>query len=163
MFIISSLCNDMRIWNNITNESLNLASRGVLVLLVSVQILLCLDFFCHSITMEVWKPARWKNSQISPKRAHACSDVLWMSPSSTGSFLQQDQISYLFHQWCKYIISQRIHFIWMKIYSFPWITSPVPSSSNDMIIWNNITNESLNLASSSCVWWISKGSFLLEY
>ena len=39
-------------------------SWGVLVLLVSVQILVRLDCFSHSITMEVWKPARWKRAKF---------------------------------------------------------------------------------------------------
>ena len=39
-------------------------SRGVLVLLVSVQILVRLDCFSHSIKMEVWKPARWKRARF---------------------------------------------------------------------------------------------------
>ena len=38
--------------------------RGVLVLLVSVQILARLDCFSQSITMEVWKPARWKTAKF---------------------------------------------------------------------------------------------------
>ena len=36
----------------------------MLVLLVSVQILVRLDCFSHSITMEVWKPARWKTAKF---------------------------------------------------------------------------------------------------
>ena len=43
---------------------------GVLVLLICVQILVRLDCFSHRITMEVWKPARWKTAKNSPKRAH---------------------------------------------------------------------------------------------
>ena len=37
---------------------------GVLVLLICVQILVHLDCFSHSLTMEVWKPARWKTAKI---------------------------------------------------------------------------------------------------
>ena len=33
-------------------------------LLICVQILVRLDCFSHSITMEVWKPARWKTVEI---------------------------------------------------------------------------------------------------
>ena len=36
---------------------------GVLVLLISVQILVRLDYFSHRITTEVWKPARWKTAK----------------------------------------------------------------------------------------------------
>ena len=43
---------------------LKLDCRGVLVLLVSVQILVRLDCFSHSITMEVWKPAQWKTAKF---------------------------------------------------------------------------------------------------
>ena len=38
--------------------------KGVLVLLICLQILVRLDYFSHSITMEVWKPARWKTAKI---------------------------------------------------------------------------------------------------
>ena len=38
--------------------------RGVFVLLICVQILVRLDCFSRSITMEVWKPARWKTTKI---------------------------------------------------------------------------------------------------
>ena len=48
-----------------TGNSANaLRSRGVLVLLLSVQILVRLDCFSHSITMEVWKPTRWKTAKF---------------------------------------------------------------------------------------------------
>ena len=58
--------------------------KGVLVLLICVQILVSLDCFFHSITMEVWKPARWKTAKIHrnehiPGRAFA-SD--WLGNSS---------------------------------------------------------------------------------
>ena len=36
----------------------------VLVLLICVQILVRLDCFCHSITKEAWKPARWNKVKI---------------------------------------------------------------------------------------------------
>ena len=36
----------------------------MLVSLVSVQILVHLDWFSHSITMEVWKPAQWKTAKF---------------------------------------------------------------------------------------------------
>ena len=39
--------------------------RGVHVLVICVQILVRLDCFSHSITMEVWKPARWKTAKIN--------------------------------------------------------------------------------------------------
>ena len=38
--------------------------RGVLVLLICVQILVRLDCFSQGITMEVWKPAWWKTAKI---------------------------------------------------------------------------------------------------
>ena len=44
--------------------------RGVLVLLICVQIFVRFDCFSHSITIEVWKTCPVKNSQNSPKRAH---------------------------------------------------------------------------------------------
>ena len=38
--------------------------RGVHVLVICVQIHVRLDCFSHSITIEVWKPARWKTAKI---------------------------------------------------------------------------------------------------
>ena len=52
----------------------------MLVLLVSVQILVRLDWFSHSITMEVWKPARWKRTKFhqnehTPGISHVTLDI----------------------------------------------------------------------------------------
>ena len=39
-------------------------NRGALVSLICLQILIRLHCFSHSITMEVWKSARWKTAKI---------------------------------------------------------------------------------------------------
>ena len=57
-----------------------------------------------------------------------------------------DKSSRLFNQWCKDITSQRTHIILWKD-PFMWINSLVPSSSNEMRICNDITNESINFGS----------------
>ena len=62
-----------------------------------------------------------------------------MPAPNTGSLLEQDKMSQLFHQRCNYITRQRTHFILMEI-SVPVINSPLPSSYIDMRIWNDITN-----------------------
>ena len=50
-------------------------TRGVLVLSICVQILVRLACFPHSITMEVWKPARWKTVKIH-RNKHPTGSVL---------------------------------------------------------------------------------------
>ena len=54
-------------------------TRGVLVLLVSVQILVHLDCFSYSITMEVWKPARWKTAKFH-RNEHTQNNLLNTEP-----------------------------------------------------------------------------------
>ena len=50
---------------------------GVLVLLICTQILVRLDCFSHSITMEVWKLARWKKTAKIIWNKHTS---VWGSP-----------------------------------------------------------------------------------
>ena len=50
--------------------------------LVSVQILVRLDCFSHSITMEVWKPARWMTAKFH-RNEHTPGSVLIIQSKAT--------------------------------------------------------------------------------
>ena len=53
-----------------------MVSRGVLVLLICVQIFERRDCFSHRITIEVWKPAQWKTAKIH-QNEHTPVYLLW--------------------------------------------------------------------------------------
>ena len=61
--LLSTGCLGFRYWLN-KEVCFCILSRGVLVLLICVQIHVHIDCFSHSFTMEVWKPARWKTAKI---------------------------------------------------------------------------------------------------
>ena len=75
---------DIPVFWLLVTSPLNFKARGVLFLLIWVPILVRLDCLSHSITMEVWKPVRWKTAKIhwnEPTREYSWdSHIPWDSP-----------------------------------------------------------------------------------